>query len=230
MSSTTIVVLVVVWVLAGLGSGLWMARRGFDPLWILVALPLGPLFVPIAAERVQRRPDLAAVGARGAPPGRVAEVAGPRVLIGLDGSTSSERALSEAVRLFGPWASMLVLAAVVHFEATEEDSRADIDAAAAWLAALAARLDGPGAVHTEVLAGPPGPTLRQFAEQQDMDVVVVGRRGRGLSTYLLGSVSAHLVEHCSVPVLVIGRVEGGNSTAGGDGYGEIPTTSDSGST
>ena len=32
-----------------------------------------------------------------------------------------------------------------------------------------------------MLAGPPGATLRQFAQQQDMDLVVVGRRGRGLN-------------------------------------------------
>lgn len=189
-----------------------MARRGFDPLWILVALPLGPLFVPIAAERVQRRPGLAAVGAKGAPPRRSAEITGPRILIGVDGSTESQRALSETMRLFGPQIGMLVLAEVVHFEETEDASRAGIDAAAARLTALAARLDGSAGLHTEVLAGPPGATLREFAEQQDMDLVVVGRRGRGLSAYVLGSVSSDLIEHCSVPVLVVGHVDKTNET------------------
>ena len=176
-------------------------------------MPLGLLFVPIAAERVQRRPALAAVGAEGAPPRRSPETTGPRILIGIDGSTESERALSETMRLFGPRFGVLVLAEVVHFEATEDVSRAVIDAAVARLAALVARLDGSAAVHTEVLAGPPGATLRRFAEQQDMDLVVVGRRGRGLSAYLLGSVSAELIEHSPVPVLVVGRLDETGTTS-----------------
>jgi hypothetical protein len=36
-----------------------------------------------------------------------------------------------------------------------------------------------------------------------MDLLVVGRRGQGLSTRLLGSVSADIIQHSSVPVLVI---------------------------
>ena len=56
MNTATVIVLVVAWLSAGLLSGLWMARRGYDPLWILVALPLGLLFVPIAVERMSGRP------------------------------------------------------------------------------------------------------------------------------------------------------------------------------
>jgi nucleotide-binding universal stress UspA family protein len=58
-------------------------------------------------------------------------------------------------------------------------------------------------VRFEVRAGPPGEALRQFAEDQDMDLLVVGRRGRGLSPRLLGSVSSDLVRHSHLPVLVI---------------------------
>lgn len=208
----------------GLLSGLWMARRGFDPLWILIALPLGPLFVPIAAERVQRRPGLAAVGAKGAPPRRSSAVNGPRVLVGFDGSVESERALAEAMRLFESRFGVLVLAEVVYHEATEDVTHADVDAAAARLSALAARLDGSGDVRTEVLAGPPGATLRQFAERQDMDLVVVGRRGRGLSMRVLGSVSADLIQHCSVPVLVVGPVDEANRASPREEAGEGTAT------
>lgn len=51
---------------------------------------------------------------------------------------------------------------------------------------------------------PAGPALRGFAERQDMDLLVVGRRGKGMSSRLLGSMSAELVEHSPVPVLVTG--------------------------
>lgn len=60
-----VVVLVVAWVVVGLLAGLWMASQGHAPLWTLIAIVLGPLVVPIALERVQRRPGLAAVGSKG---------------------------------------------------------------------------------------------------------------------------------------------------------------------
>lgn len=203
MNTTTAVIIAVLWPVCGALSGVLMARRGYDPLWILVALPFGPLFLPIALERIRRRPGLVEFGAAGAPPRRGSESTGSRVLLGLDGSADSGRALETTLRLFGPQCGLLVLAEVVPYEATEGATREVIDAASQRLSETAARLVTGGVVHTEVLTGPPGPTLRRFADQQDMDLVVVGRRGRGGSARLLGSVSTDLVENSSVPVLVI---------------------------
>jgi len=197
------VALIVAWIVVGLVSGLWMARHGHDPLWTLIAVVLGPLFVPIAMERVQRRPEVARFGSKGAPSQRTEGRTELRVLVGLDGSVESERGLATALRLFGRHCGTLVLAEVVHFEAAEATSSTDVDAAERHLSGLASGVEIAGAVHTEVLAGAPGPTLRGFAEQQDMDLLVVGRRGQGLSTRLLGSVSADIIQHSSVPVLVI---------------------------
>lgn len=198
-----VVIIAVAWPVVGLLAGLWMARRGYSPLWTLIALPLGPMFIPIAVERVRRQPRVAEYGARGAPPPRPAGDAGPRILVGLDGSDDSRRALSTALRILGPHCGLLVLTEVVHYEAADEATGAEVDAASARLSELAAGLDtGAAAVHTEVLTGPPGPALRHFAEAQDMDLLVVGRRGRGISTRLLGRVSSDLVENSPVPVLV----------------------------
>lgn len=196
-----VVIIAVAWPLIGLASGLWMARRGYDPLWALIALPLGPLFIPIAMERVRRRPAVAGFGELGAPPPRPPGSSRVRVLIGCDGSDDSDRALRTALRLIGPNCGVLVLAEVVHFEAADV-SPADADAAAARLAVLADGIDTAAAVHTEVLTGPAGPTLRRFAEEQDMDLVVVGRRGKGAARWM-GRVSSDLIEHCAVPVLII---------------------------
>lgn len=212
MNAVLVISLVAAWLITGLVSGLWMARRGFDPMWTLIALPLGPLFVPVAIERVQRRPGLAAFGQRGAPPGRTEGVDGPRVLVGLDGSAESERTLATFLRLFGSRCGLLVLAEVVHCEAAEGVMSGEIDAASHRLGALAAGVDTVGAVHTEVLAGAPGPALRAVAERHDVDLLVVGRRGRGLSARLLGSVSADLVERSSVPVLIIEPVDDAERT------------------
>ncbi len=202
MNTTWVVVLAVLWPALGVLSGVLMARRGYDPAWILLALPLGPLFLPIALERIRRRPGIAEFGAAGKPPTRTVERTGPRVLVGLDGSDHSDRALQTVLRLFGSRCSLLVLAEVVSYDATEGVTRTVVDAAARRLADVAAGVETVAAVHTEVLTGPPGPALRRFAEEQDMDLLVVGRRGGGTSV-LLGSVSADLVEHSPVPVLVI---------------------------
>ena len=202
MNTVTVVILVVLWLIVGGLSGVVMARRGYDPLWVLLAMPLGPLFIPIALERIRRRPDVVEFGAAGEPPRRTGEVTGPRVLVGMDGSEQAASALETVLQLFGPRCGLLVLAEVVPFDATEGVTRTVIDAAAQRLSDVAAGVTT-GVVHTEVLTGPPGPALRRFAEEQDMDLLVVGRRGRGMSARVLGSVSAELVEHSPVPVLVI---------------------------
>jgi nucleotide-binding universal stress UspA family protein len=204
VSTTVVVILAVAWPLVGLLSGLVMARRGYDPMWVLIALPLGPLFVPIALERIRRRPGVAEFGPTGAPPARADGAVGPRVLVGLDGSTHSSRALDTVIELFGPRCGLLVLAEVVPFDVAEAVTPGGVDDAARRLAEVAAEVRVAGGVHTEVLTGPPGPALRRFAEDQDMDLLVVARRGNGRSARMLGSVSTDLVERSAVPVLVIG--------------------------
>lgn len=203
VETAVLLVLAVVWPLTGVLSGILMVRRGYDPLWILVALPLGLLFLPIALERIRRRPAVAAFGQTGEPPRRNTQASGTRVLVGLDGSEHSDRALETVLRLFGTQCGLLVLAEVVSFDATEGVTTAAVDDASRRLTDIAAGLTFGGDVHTEVLTGPPGPALTRFAEQQDMDLLVAGRRGKGKSTGLLGSASTYLVEHSPVPVLVV---------------------------
>ncbi|WP_024877335.1 universal stress protein [Saccharomonospora piscinae] len=203
MDPTVAVVFVAVWVAVGLITGGWMVRRGHDPRWLLIAVALGPIFVPVALERVERRPRLAGAGPDGIPAPRGQTPGGPRVLVGTDGSPEAEQALRTAVGLLGAHCGVLVLAEVVSYDATEADTRAALDAARPRLATTATELADEIPLRFEVLAGPPGPALRRFAEDQDMDLVVVGRRGRGLSARLLGSVSADLVQHSPVPVLVV---------------------------
>lgn len=57
---------------------------------------------------------------------------------------------------------------------------------------------------TVVLHGPPAEALASAAETGDVDLVVVGSRGRGvLARTLLGSVSDRLAHVCHRPVLVV---------------------------
>jgi nucleotide-binding universal stress UspA family protein len=55
-----------------------------------------------------------------------------------------------------------------------------------------------------MLEGHPAPELIDFAEENGMDVVVMGTLGRtGMNRILLGSVAGHVVRHCKVPVMVV---------------------------
>lgn len=52
MDPGLVVIIAVAWPIVGLLAGLWLARWGYDPLRTLTALQLGPMFIPIATERV----------------------------------------------------------------------------------------------------------------------------------------------------------------------------------
>ncbi|MBN2110295.1 MAG: universal stress protein [Methanosarcinaceae archaeon] len=55
-----------------------------------------------------------------------------------------------------------------------------------------------------VLEGHPGPEIVQFAEEQGMDLIVMGTLGkRGLDHFLLGSVAENVIRNSRVPVLVV---------------------------
>ncbi|MEU0312269.1 universal stress protein [Nocardioides sp. NPDC006273] len=204
MDPIAIVIVAAGWVLLGLVVGLWMVRHGHDPRWVAIAVALGPIFVPIALERVERLPRLAASSLGGLSERHDDSASRPRVLIGLDGSPESKQALTRTIDLLGARCELLMLAEVVWYEAGEDDTRPELAAATERLAAAATAAEEAGVeVRFEVLAGPPGEALRRFAEEQNMDLVVVGRRGRGLSPHLLGSVSSDLVRHAHLPVLVV---------------------------
>lgn len=204
MSSVFVVTVIVIWLAIGLITSLWMIRRGHSKRWMLIAVPLGPLFVSAAVERVEHVPRMAVTGTDQAGQSQSATPNGLRVLVGMDGSPESERAFTTALKSLGPNCGLLMLAEVVSYDESENGTHAALSAATQRLAAAAARARAEGVpVQVEILAGPPGETLRHFAVKQQMDLLAVGRRGRGLSARLLGSVSAHVVGHSSVPVLVV---------------------------
>jgi nucleotide-binding universal stress UspA family protein len=57
---------------------------------------------------------------------------------------------------------------------------------------------------TDVVQGNPAPTIVEYAERFDMDLIVMPTHGReGVSRYLIGSVSEKVVRLSSVPVLTV---------------------------
>jgi nucleotide-binding universal stress UspA family protein len=59
-------------------------------------------------------------------------------------------------------------------------------------------------METVVLEGNPSEELIRYAEEEQMDVIIMGTIGKkGLDRLLLGSVTGNLVRHSKVPVMVI---------------------------
>ena len=141
-----------------------------------------------------------------------------RVLVATDGSLAARRAVDlvagipwpeettiqvvEAIDtgagLFGgPWTIM----ALEPVERLEDDLEV---IAKKTLEAALVRLSRPDlTVVSAVLRGRPASAIVEEAEAMKADLIVVGSRGHGtIETMVLGSVSAEVVDHASVPVLV----------------------------
>jgi nucleotide-binding universal stress UspA family protein len=60
------------------------------------------------------------------------------------------------------------------------------------------------AVESTQTLGQPGPCICQIAQEADVDLILVGRRGRaGLTELVLGSVSNYVLHHAPCSVLVV---------------------------
>jgi nucleotide-binding universal stress UspA family protein len=190
-----------VWGASAIGLGIVMQRRGYSGWgWGVIAGVLGPIGILLALlARNPMPPD------RWSQSGLAAK--GPvDALIGTDGSPDSIAAATQAIDLLGDRLGRVTLATVAPFDANHDyESRAE-DALATARDALAGRLAElavvPGAV---VLHGRPAEALIDRARDDGYDVIVVGSHGHGASAALLGRVSAALVEHAAVPLLVTGR-------------------------
>ena len=132
---------------------------------------------------------------------------GGRILVGVDGSALSSRALDWAARqaVLTRWSIVVLMAwewaptyAMHPYDAPPEEIRwqceEDLDA---QLAGLPADVK----VTSKVLQGRPADLL--LAAAREADLLVVGSSGLGAArALLLGSVSRHLVRHARIPVVV----------------------------
>jgi nucleotide-binding universal stress UspA family protein len=192
-----------VWVLSGLIAVLvLLGRQGYrNPLWYFLGAVLGPLFIPIAAERGQRE-VVVVQRESGAATGEPRAGGGPTIVVGVDGSAESDQAVRDTVALFGHPRSRIVLVAVVPADDAEGDRTGR--AAATDLLADRAGWLAPGEEPPvlEVGMGQPARVLLEIAEAEQADVLVIGRRGRGLSHRLLGSVAEAATATCTLPVML----------------------------
>jgi nucleotide-binding universal stress UspA family protein len=138
-----------------------------------------------------------------------------KILVGLDGSTGSARALDWAIELAKALDAEII---AVHVGELLTPSAlglglAPIDLPDNWMDELqkqfetewTAPLKLAGVKYRTIFeAGPPAPTLIGIARDQQPDLIVTGSRGLGgFGELLLGSVSHELVLHAQLPVVVI---------------------------
>ncbi|MFF7236704.1 universal stress protein [Streptomyces collinus] len=139
------------------------------------------------------------------------DVSEPRVVVGVDGSPSSYEALRWAVRYAGLVGGTVEAVAVwelpglygwsgpaVDMDVDEEETRQKMSQELAdVLGAQAA-----GSVRSHVVHGNAADVLLRAAE--GAEALVVGSRGRGgFARALLGSVSQHVSQHASCPVVIV---------------------------
>ena len=193
------------------------AQAGWLHLTAPAAGALGVVLLgrTIAARRLAARAPVptAAAAAAAHPVGALVR----RILVAIDGSPGSARALDETLALRRQWRDgdsielQLVnvqrpvsgdVAGFVAAESIEDYHRERADKA---LAAAQQRLRDAGITFTEHRkVGDPGRSIASVAATAACDMIVMGARGLGSHTgALLGSVAAATLEHAGVPVLVV---------------------------
>jgi nucleotide-binding universal stress UspA family protein len=139
-----------------------------------------------------------------------------RILVPLDGGSLSERALNVAAPLARASSGALLLLSVVappiRHEFGEYDAWSaetvdeNVGKAERYLDHVSGlpALEGVPEVKTKVAMGSPAQAVLEAISSQKADLVVMTSRGRsGLSRWLLGSVSHHVVRYATAPVLLL---------------------------
>ena len=128
------------------------------------------------------------------------------ILVPYDGSAFAEHALPLAAQLARPSKAGLRLVCVIPPETTQAwpAGLPREDQTALKLAQWRLRQWAPECnVATQLLHGPVGPTLAEYAATSKADLIVMTTHGRGpLSRFWMGSVADELIRHSPVPLLV----------------------------
>jgi nucleotide-binding universal stress UspA family protein len=205
--------LMVTFACIGLVLAIVMGRLGHSPFaWGLLGLVLGPIALLLALVEVRNeRPWWTRLVASGDPG------SGPvDVLVGIDGSPESAAATTAALELLGDRVGRLTLVAVIEVDDSvaghqergrlRDELERQAEAVRAWLQEQDATGQAKGKVTPELqlMSGPPARTLDTIAAEDGYGLLVVGARGAGMSSVLLGSVATKLAARASVPVLIIG--------------------------
>jgi len=134
-----------------------------------------------------------------------------RILLPTDGSEASDRAVAQAIGLARETGARLHVLYVVEDipyapEMMDDEVESQLrETGEKVLSSLRERADEAGIeVVAELREGAPHAAILEYADEADVDLVVMGTHGRsGLDRYLLGSVTERVVRTADVPVLTV---------------------------
>ncbi len=198
-ATEVLAIAVAVWLTIGITLAVVMGRRGHGAFqWLILGTVLGPIALPLAWTSIRdERPAHVRELTEGTP-----GTGDTDVLVGIDGSPESEQALRSAVELVGARLGRLTLAGVIDTNNTSQQARSNEERAIRLLEGSVASTDGHEPA-TILLSGQPAEALASHAGKEGYDLLVVGRRGRGLSKAVLGSTAARVANRTHVPVLIV---------------------------
>ena len=136
-----------------------------------------------------------------------------RVLVPVDGSQQAEQSIDYAVELYPDATIVLVhvlnpVDGTAHPDSlityTEEAMEAQRERAESIFEDAEETAGADRTIETEILAGNPSREIVEYAEEHEIDAIVMGSRGRdGAARILLGSVAETVVRRSAVPVTVV---------------------------
>ncbi|WP_206811199.1 universal stress protein [Paradesulfitobacterium ferrireducens] len=133
------------------------------------------------------------------------------ILVGLDGSKSSRKALQAAVDLSRKLNATVTTLTVVHLPDFSPGGGEveELEQAEKYYQPLLQEVKAYGStlgcdIMTVILKGHPTEQLLQYAEDHQVDLIVIGTRGLGgFKKLLMGSVAQKVVSYSKIPVMVI---------------------------
>ncbi|WP_202081386.1 universal stress protein [Caldalkalibacillus salinus] len=135
-----------------------------------------------------------------------------RILLASDGSNHSFRAAEKAVTLAkGNEEAHVEVIYVIDHAISKTDALQNLDATALKqkrierLASIEALLKKEGVPYdVKLIRGEPGPTIVKYANDQEVDLVIIGSRGLNhFQEMVLGSVSHKVAKRASCPVMIV---------------------------
>jgi nucleotide-binding universal stress UspA family protein len=135
-----------------------------------------------------------------------------RLLVAVDGSEASSRALDKALelaRLMGASVAALAVegplpayaATIGEVEEVKREKDAFFGRLATDVRAHAQRLGVP--IEVEIRAGHAAELIPRVAKERGVDLIVLGHRGHFLRDHLLGSTADRVAEHAHCPVMIV---------------------------
>jgi nucleotide-binding universal stress UspA family protein len=160
------------------------------------------------------------------------------ILVATDGSDLTERAVVHALGLAETYGATVHALSVVDTKAVslaDEGFSADrrlLDALEGGCRRAVDAVERRAAERglqavTAVRTGAPAARIRAYADEQDVDLIAMGTRGRqGVARRLLGSVAWSVLAHTDRPVLTARTLRGTAATPANPGYGDVLVPTD----